>query len=71
ADADRARAYLVAQRAAHTARLRELTASKLQPGGSVGDLVAADFAIAHLDADLRWLQTTLLRVAELHQEVCA
>ena len=36
-----------------------------------GDIVAADFAIAHLDADLRWLQTTLLRVAELHKEVNA
>jgi DNA-binding PadR family transcriptional regulator len=71
ADADRARAYLISQRAAHTARLRELTADKTAPSASVGDVVAADFAIAHLDADLRWLQTTLLRVAELHQEVNA
>ncbi|MFI5934781.1 PadR family transcriptional regulator [Actinoplanes sp. NPDC051494] len=61
--------YLVAQRAAHTARLRELTAIKTDRDAGVGDVVAADYAIAHLDADLRWLQTTLLRVADLHHEV--
>ena len=69
ADAERARGYLMAQRNAHTERLRELTAAKTTPGASVGDVVAADFAIAHLDADLRWLQTTLLRVADLEREV--
>jgi DNA-binding PadR family transcriptional regulator len=69
ADIERARGYLVAQRAAHTDRLRELTAAKTAPDASVGDVVAADFAIAHLDADLRWLQTTLLRVADLDREV--
>ena len=30
----------------------------------------ADYAIVHLDADLRWLATTLERVAELREEVC-
>jgi DNA-binding PadR family transcriptional regulator len=69
ADAERARGYLTAQRAAHTDRLRELTAAKTAADASVGDIVAADFAIAHLDADLRWLQTTLLRVADLDLEV--
>jgi DNA-binding PadR family transcriptional regulator len=69
ADADRAREYLVAQRAAHMSRMRELTAAKTTPGASVGDVVAADYAIGHLDADLRWLQTTLTRVADLHEEV--
>jgi DNA-binding PadR family transcriptional regulator len=71
ADAGRARTYLADQRAAHMARLRELTAAKSAPGASVGDVVAADFAIAHLDADLRWLQATLLRVADLYREVHA
>ncbi|WP_067494429.1 PadR family transcriptional regulator [Actinoplanes sp. TFC3] len=61
--------YLIAQREAHVARLRELTGIKTARGASAGDVVAADYAIAHLDADLRWLQTTLLRVAELNQEV--
>jgi|SRR4051794_14745437 DNA-binding PadR family transcriptional regulator len=68
-DAGRAREYLVAQRAAHMNRMRELTATKTEPGARVGDVVAADYAIGHLDADLRWLQTTLTRVADLHEEV--
>jgi DNA-binding PadR family transcriptional regulator len=68
-DAGRAREYLIAQRAAHMNRMREMTALKAQPGAGVGDVVAADFAIAHLDADLRWLRTTLQRVAELDREV--
>ncbi|GAB1688783.1 helix-turn-helix transcriptional regulator [Krasilnikovia sp. M28-CT-15] len=67
AGADVARDYLIAQRAAHTARLRELTAVKTRPDSSVGEILAADYAIAHLDADLRWLQTTLLRVADLRE----
>jgi DNA-binding PadR family transcriptional regulator len=68
-DIERSREYLTAQRAAHVQRMRELTAVKTQPGAAAGDVVAADFAIAHLDADLRWLQTTLLRVTDLHREV--
>ena len=69
ADAERARDYLVAQRAAHMSRMRELTTAKSEPGASVGDVVAADYAIGHLEADLRWLQTTLTRVADLQKEV--
>jgi DNA-binding PadR family transcriptional regulator len=69
ADVDRARDYLVAQRRAHADRLRELTAAKTAPAATVDDVVAADFAIAHLDADLRWLHTTLDRVADWHREV--
>jgi DNA-binding PadR family transcriptional regulator len=70
-DAGRAREYLITQRAAHMTRMREMTALKAQAGVGVGDVVAADYAIAHLDADLRWLQTTLQRVAELDREVHA
>jgi hypothetical protein len=70
-DAEQARAYLVAQRAAHMTRMREMTVLKAAPDSAVGDVVAADYAIAHLDADLRWLQTTLQRVAELDREVHA
>ncbi|MEV0214052.1 PadR family transcriptional regulator [Micromonospora sp. NPDC050695] len=69
ADVDRARSYLIAQRGAHTARLRELTAVKADPAATLSDVVAADFAIAHLDADLRWLRATLDRVADWHREV--
>ncbi|MFD2763827.1 PadR family transcriptional regulator [Micromonospora eburnea] len=69
ADADRARSYLIAQRRAHTERLRELTAVKAAPSASLDDVIAADYAINHLDADLRWLHTTLDRVADWHREV--
>ncbi|MFI1994711.1 PadR family transcriptional regulator [Actinoplanes sp. NPDC020271] len=71
AGTEQATDYLAAQRAAHVARMRELTATKTRPGASVGDVVAADYAIGHLDADLRWLQTTLARVADLQKEVTA
>lgn len=67
AGADRARGYLVAQRAAHLSRMRELTTAKSRPGASLGDVVAADYAIGHLEADLSWLQTTLDRVADLQK----
>jgi DNA-binding PadR family transcriptional regulator len=69
ADASRAGDYLVAQRAAHMSRMRELTTAKTAPGATVGDVIAADYAIGHLEADLRWLQTTLARVADLQKEV--
>ncbi|MEV4479839.1 PadR family transcriptional regulator [Micromonospora coxensis] len=69
ADVDTARAYLVAQARAHTERLRELTATKTAPTATLDDVVAADYAIVHLDADLRWLRTTLDRVADWHREV--
>ncbi|GAA4595928.1 DNA-binding PadR family transcriptional regulator [Actinoplanes octamycinicus] len=71
AGSESARDYLISQRAAHMTRMRELTAIKTSPGASVGDVVAADYAIGHLDADLRWLQTTLARVADLEKEVNA
>jgi DNA-binding PadR family transcriptional regulator len=63
--------YLIAQRTAHTLRMRELTKVKTGRDSTAGDIVAADYAIAHLDADLRWLQTTLLRVTDLYREVTA
>jgi DNA-binding PadR family transcriptional regulator len=69
AGVDQARGYLIAQRGAHMTRMRELTKTKIAPGASVGDVLAADYAIGHLDADLRWLETTLARVAELEKEV--
>lgn len=69
ADEATARRYLTAQRAAHLARMRELTAMKTAPDARVADLLAADLALAHLNADLRWMQTTLERVTDLYREV--
>jgi len=36
-------------------RMRELTTAKSEPEASVGDVIAADYAIGHLEADLKWL----------------
>ncbi|MFB9178372.1 PadR family transcriptional regulator [Dactylosporangium sucinum] len=63
---EQALAYLAAQRRAHVDRLRELTRAKSQPGATVGDVIAADYAITHLDADLTWLAATIERVATPH-----
>lgn len=64
-----ARGYLAAQRAAHLDRMRELTAVKTDPATPLVEQVAADYAIGHLDADLRWMETTLERVEALAKEV--
>ncbi|GAA4063505.1 PadR family transcriptional regulator [Nonomuraea soli] len=57
---ERADGYLVRQRAAHLARMRELTAEK--GAGTPAQVLAADFALQHLDADLRWIETALARL---------
>lgn len=54
--------YLVRQRAAHLARMRELTAQKAS--GVPAQVLAADYALQHLDADLRWIETALSRLKE-------
>ncbi|MFB9318915.1 PadR family transcriptional regulator [Cryptosporangium minutisporangium] len=62
-------AYLRAQRRAHLARMRDFTAAKTAADASVGAVLAADYALAHLDADLRWIDLTLSRMSALRQEV--
>jgi DNA-binding PadR family transcriptional regulator len=55
-------AYLFRQRAQHMGRMRELfsaQAADMERGAEI----ALDHAIAHLDADLRWLETAAARVA--------
>ncbi|MET7606455.1 PadR family transcriptional regulator [Streptomyces avermitilis] len=64
-------AYLSAQRAAHMARMRELTAVKTAPGADLATVLSADYALNHLDADLRWMTTTAARLATLTAEVDA
>jgi DNA-binding PadR family transcriptional regulator len=63
-DADR---YLDAQRAAHLARMRELTARRR--AGGLADALVTDYALFHLEADLRWIELTESRLAQLAQEV--
>lgn len=66
---DGAATFLRAQRAAHLERMREYTALKTLDGAPVGDVLAADYALVHLDADLRWIETALSRVSALRKEV--
>ena len=58
ADAD---GFLLRQRAVHLSVMRELTARRAE-AEEIGTRIAIDHTIAHLDADLRWLEETRDRV---------
>jgi DNA-binding PadR family transcriptional regulator len=60
---------LDAQRVVHIARMRELTAERHDQ--DVTRRLAADYEIAHLQADLTWIETAGGRLARLAQEVSA
>jgi len=66
---DSAAAFLKKQRDVHMERMRELTAVKTDPHSSTADVLSADFALSHLDADLRWIATTSQRLDVLAMEV--
>jgi DNA-binding PadR family transcriptional regulator len=59
--------YLDAQRAAHLARMRELTAQRRS--GGLADALVTDYALFHLEADLRWIELTTTRLEQLSREV--
>ena len=61
--------YLDVQRAAHLARMRELT--ELKQEGGVVDALLADHGLFHLEADLRWIDLTAARLEVLAKEVVA
>jgi DNA-binding PadR family transcriptional regulator len=58
-----AEAYLDRQRSAHIRRMQELT--EVKRTGSIVDVLLADHALFHLEADLRWIDLTSARLAEL------
>jgi DNA-binding PadR family transcriptional regulator len=58
-----AEAYLDRQRSAHIRRMQQLT--ELKRTGSMIDVLLADHALFHLEADLRWIDLTSARLAEL------
>jgi DNA-binding PadR family transcriptional regulator len=60
-------AYLDSQRHAHMRRMRELTEIK-RTGGLVDGLLA-DHGLFHLEADLRWIDTTSARLDQLRTQV--
>lgn len=55
-------AVLDAQRTVHLARMRELTARRRT--GDLVDRLAADHEIAHLEADLQWIELAGRRIVE-------
>ncbi|HKT03860.1 MAG TPA: PadR family transcriptional regulator [Rugosimonospora sp.] len=62
-----AAAYLDAQRAAHLARMRDLTAARR--AGPLSQSLLADYALFHLEADLRWIDLTAARLDQLAKEI--
>jgi DNA-binding PadR family transcriptional regulator len=61
------RVYLDIQRASHMERMRELT--ELRRTGGTIDSLLADHGVFHLEADLRWMDLTVARLAALTSEV--
>lgn len=59
--------YLDAQRAAHIERMRELT--NLRRSADLAQSLQADYAIFHLEADLRWIDLTAARLQTLKEEL--
>ena len=59
--------FLDTQRAAHLARMRELT--ELRRSSPLTQALLADYALFHLEADLRWLDLTAARLDELASQV--
>jgi DNA-binding PadR family transcriptional regulator len=59
--------YLDTQRAAHIERMRELT--KLRREGDLAQALQADYALFHLEADLRWIDVTAARLQKLKEEI--
>jgi len=59
--------YLDRQRAAHLQRMREVTAGR-ESDGLAGTLVA-DYALFHLEADLRWIDLTAAMLGPLAREI--
>ncbi len=61
--------YLQRQRAAHLVRMRQYTRTKTDPDSSLAVVLAADYAIEHLNADLNWIETALARISALAKEI--
>jgi Virulence activator alpha C-term len=61
--------YLDTQRAAHLARMRELT--EVRRSSSLVDALLADHGLFHLEADLRWIDLTESRLSALAAEIGA
>ncbi len=58
---------LDAQRAMHIARMHDLT--ELRRVGDLAAMLRADYALFHLEADLRWIDLTMARIGQLREEL--
>lgn len=61
--------YLQKQRAVHERRMRELTRMKV--GADPAGELLADYALFHLEADLKWMELAAARLARLRKEIRA
>jgi len=59
--------FLDTQRRSHLARMRELT--EIKRGGELVDGLLADHGLFHLEADMRWIDTTAARLDALRARV--
>lgn len=59
--------YLDTQRASHIDRMRELT--EMRRSGDLAQALRADYALFHLEADLRWMDVTSARLEKLTKEI--
>lgn len=59
--------YLDAQRATHLELMRELTRTRRE--GDLAQSLQADYALFHLEADLRWIDVTVARMQALTNEI--
>lgn len=64
-----ARRFLHAQRERHQRRMRELT--RLKSEGDLAEALVADYALFHLEADLKWIEHTAARLDRLKKEIRA
>lgn len=58
---------LARQREAHLTRMRALQAQRREAGGP--DLLAVTYELAHLDADLRWIEESGARLGAVRQQL--
>lgn len=64
-----AAALLDGQRHSHLRRMRELTARRRE--ADARELLALDFELAHMDADLRWIEDAGPRLGALRERLAA
>jgi DNA-binding PadR family transcriptional regulator len=59
--------FLEAQRVEHEQRMRDLT--RVKQSGDIATQLVVDYALYHLDADLKWIELTHARLARLRKEL--